>query len=429
VIRRRTRRDVLRDREVLEVLRDQPELLAIADAIHATLGHDYRRQRRRRRIARTGTLTAAVTVAAVLALVQPWSGGGPGLVTQALAAIPGRGPIVHAVIRSDLPGVEIVNLQSGRSEPEQVTSEFWYDPTRDLLHTVIRRDGVVVTDILATPEKTASATGPVFGGAAPTLDPALLAFASGYRQALASGAARPLGRALAGNRTPPVLRLTTRLGREQVTLDPKTLRPRTIRALRPNGEPSPQIAHVITLSALSSRAANFHAKRRTGKPFASAGAVMESTAIAPTRARHALSLPPLWAGNRLAGLRLRLLARQRLSRIFPTGTTTARAGSGVDLIYGALRGGRPDWRSHFLEIQEAPTPEPAYGLLPGPLRVEPLPKPGLLQLEREQPAGRGGGHTIWRGELHQAGLYLVLTGSSRGLVLRAARSLRAIPSA
>lgn len=425
MIRRRTPPNVLRDREVLELLRDQPELLAIADAIHATLGHDYRRQRRRWRIARTGALTGAVTAAIVLALVQPWSGGGGGLVAQALAAIPGGGPIVHAVLASSVPGVEIVNLRSGRSEREQVTSEFWYDPNRNLLHTIIRRDSVVVTDVVATPEATTSAAGPVFGSASPAFDPALLAFASGYRQALASGAAQPVSRALATSGQ-PVLEVKTQLGREQVTLDPKTLRPRTIRALRPHGQLSPHSARVLTLSTLPIGAGNFHAESRTGKPLASAGAVTRSVSITTAQARFTFSPRPLWAGDRLAGLRLRLFARERLSRIFPTGTS-AGSGSGIALVYGALRGDRPDWRSSFVEIQEAPTPEPAYGFLPGTLRLEPLPRPGLLRLERQQPAG--GGHPIWRGELRQAGVYLALTASSRDLVLGAAHALRTIPSA
>jgi len=225
VIRRRNPSDVLRDPEVIESLRDEPELLAIADAIHATLGEDYRRQRRRRRIVRVGTLAAVVSAAAVLALLQPWSGGGSGLVSQALAAIPGQGPVVHAVLRSPLPGVDLVDLRTGGAEREEVFSEFWFDPARELLHTLIRRDGVVVADVVASPEKTISAAGRVLGGASPSLDPALVAFASGYRDALASGSARPLGRTLAGNGAPPVVEMARPLAREQVTLDPKTLRP------------------------------------------------------------------------------------------------------------------------------------------------------------------------------------------------------------
>lgn len=116
--------------------------------------------------------------------------------------------------------------------------------------------------------------------------------------------------------------------------------------------------------------------------------------------------------------------RQRLSRILSTGPKAAHAQSGIDLIYGAVRGGRPDWHASFLEIQQATQPEPAYGFLSGPLRIEPLPPEGVLRLERQQPARKG--HALWRGELGQHGLYLALTGSSRELVIAAARSLRPI---
>lgn len=420
MLRRRTPHDVLRDPEVLDQLRHQPELLAIADAIHATLGRDYRRRLRRRRLSRAAAIGAVALAAAVLALVQPWNGGGGGLVSQALAAIPGRGPIVHALLRSPIPGAELVDLRTGRSEAEQVTSEFWYDPTRDLLHTIIRRDGVVVADVVASPKKTISAAGPVYGQAQPMLDPALLAFASGYRQALASGAARPVGRTLAGITAQPVLEVTTPLAREYVILNPKTLRPRAIRTLPPSRRANPQsAARVLALSTVPK--GDFVAHSRGATSVASAGTVESSMPVTPAEASRSLSREPLWAGMQLDGLRLHLLARDRLAHIFSTGSKARSTRSGIDVVYGAVRGGRPDWRSRFLEIQQATHPEPAYGFLTGPLRVEPLPPAGVLRLERQQPAGRG--HALWRGELRQNGLYLALTGSSRGLVLAAARSL------
>jgi hypothetical protein len=52
----------IRDREVLEELRDDPELLALADAIVET-------QRLRRRIPPLGALTAFAVAAAVLLVV------------------------------------------------------------------------------------------------------------------------------------------------------------------------------------------------------------------------------------------------------------------------------------------------------------------------------------------------------------------------
>lgn len=422
IFRRRTPPDVLRDPEVLAQLRHEPELLAIADAIHATLGRDHRRRLGRRRLIRAAVIGAAVATAAVLAVLQPWGGGG-GLVSEALAAIPGRGPIVHALLRSRVPGAELVDLRSGRSETEQITSEFWFDPSRNLLHTVIRRDGVVVTDVVASPEKTISAAGPVYGQTRTTLDPVLLAFASGYREALASRSARPAGRTLAGNTAQPVLEVTTPLARELVVLNPKTLQPRAIRSipLGSRANPSP-VAHVLELSTVGT--GDFVAEGRSGKPVASSGVVESSVSLTLPQASRSLSPAPFWAGEQVDGLRLHLLARDKLARIFITGSKARSTRPGIDVIYGAVRSGRPDWRSPFLELQQARHPEPAYGFLSGPLRIEPLPRAGVLRLERQEPAGRD--HALWRGELRKDGLYVALTGSSRRLVLSAARSLRPI---
>ncbi len=421
-MRRRGKPDVLRDPEVLELLRDEPQLLAIADAIHAALGEQYRRTRGRRRLVRIAMVPAAAVAVAVLALVQPWGGGGRGLVAQALAAIPGRGPGVHAVLESPLPGVELVELRSGRVSPEQVRLEFWFDPQRNLLHTLVRREGAVVADELASPERAFSSTGPLLGPGSPSLDPALLAFASGYRQALTSGAARPAGRALAGRRSVPLLEVATPLGREQVTLDPKTLRPREIRPLLPTGRAGGPATRVLTLASVSVRPADFIVRSQRVASAPSGGAIEESAPVTLAQARQALRRPPLWAGRSLTRLPLRLLAKQRLTLFFAGARGSHGAERGLDLIYGAVLDSRPNWNSQFLEIQEATAPEPAYGFLPGPLRIEPLPPPGLLRIERQQLAGRPG-RAIWRGELQRDGLYLAVTGSSRKLVLTAARAL------
>ena len=79
----------MRDREVLEVLRDEPELLAIADAVSET--------ERPSALLSPVRWLAAVALAAValfaLVLAAPWDrGGGGGVLDRALAAIPAGGP-------------------------------------------------------------------------------------------------------------------------------------------------------------------------------------------------------------------------------------------------------------------------------------------------------------------------------------------------
>jgi len=94
------------DREVLELLREDPDLLAIADAVVVTQRAEPQR--------RGGTwrllgVAAVVAVAAVIAVVAPWHGHGNGLIDRALAAV-GHGRVLHAVIESDAPNEQVVNL-------------------------------------------------------------------------------------------------------------------------------------------------------------------------------------------------------------------------------------------------------------------------------------------------------------------------------
>jgi hypothetical protein len=126
----------VRDVETLELLRDQPELLAIADAVGST-------QRRRKRLLRRVLLAAA---AVVVALLAPWQNeGGRGLVPErALAALPAPAPVMHVVLEQRL-GTR-VHLQTGRRSAVLVRSESWYDQERALLRVRAYRDGRVLGD-------------------------------------------------------------------------------------------------------------------------------------------------------------------------------------------------------------------------------------------------------------------------------------------
>ena len=67
-------RTAFSDPETVEVLRDHPDLLAIADAVAAT----GVRPRRRLPLGRVGLVAAVAAVAVAVALVSPWQGGGGG---------------------------------------------------------------------------------------------------------------------------------------------------------------------------------------------------------------------------------------------------------------------------------------------------------------------------------------------------------------
>jgi hypothetical protein len=130
----------VRDVETLELLRDEPELLAIADAVASS-------QRRRRRLPRRALLVAAAALAAAtIALLAPWQDEDDGgfVVERALAALPARGPVMHVVFEQRL-GTR-VHLETGRMSPVRFRSESWYDEGRALLRIRGYRDGRLLAD-------------------------------------------------------------------------------------------------------------------------------------------------------------------------------------------------------------------------------------------------------------------------------------------
>ena len=107
------------DHEVLELLADDPELLALADAVAAA----REPVKVRRRVSRTVLAGAVVLAAAlVIALVAPWNGGHRTLVDRAMAAI-GDEPVLHAITReTSSAGLTVVDLATGKRAPQGRTS-------------------------------------------------------------------------------------------------------------------------------------------------------------------------------------------------------------------------------------------------------------------------------------------------------------------
>lgn len=427
-MRKRRGPDVLSDTEVLELLRGEPELLAIADAVHATLGDGRPLRGRHRRAARLALAAVVGLIAVALALAGPWGDEGGGLVERALAAVGTRGPVVHAVLRTRVPDQVLVDLSSGGTTAETTELELWFDEQRGLLHTVIRRQGQVVGDMLATPAGTVSAAGRVLEkqGLRPMLDRALVAFTTDYRDALRQRRAQPVESVAGFPAGVKLLEIPTRFGfREQVAIDPETFRPLIIRPLRSDGRSTGVESTVVRMESMLTAQANF--TRPEPLPLGpSAGSVVDSDPIPVGEAQSLLARSPLWAGPAISGIALTEVKRERLSRSIPS-RKRRTFGSGLALLYGDVRNGLPDWGGRFLLVRQAARPEAAYGFLTGSLRLEPLPPPGSVRLARRPLAGTAGG-ALWSAQLRSGGVYVTLTGSSRALVLAAARALRPIPT-
>ena len=136
----------IRDPEVLEALRDKPELLALADAVAET--QRPARAKQRYRLARPTALLAAGAAAVLVALFWPGGGGGNGILERALAAI-GRGQVLHLVVRVPVEE-ELVNLETGKTTvPPGYVIESWSDRNLKRFHMIFRWKGRTVGEVLA----------------------------------------------------------------------------------------------------------------------------------------------------------------------------------------------------------------------------------------------------------------------------------------
>jgi hypothetical protein len=340
------------DREVVELLRDDPDLLAIADAIVATQPASGRRRGRSRLL----VAAAVVIVAVVLAVVAPWGGHGNGLVERALAAV-GRGPVLHAVIESTVPNGTIVDLSTGAERPVPQRLEYWYDADRQLLRAVTSVNGGVVADALVPPRSA-------------QLDPALTAFLGRYRAALKSGQAHEAGRGTFHGRSVIWLRFDYRLFGERVGIDSHTYRPVVIQPLDANGAPARQSWQVTAIGSGPYRARELTPAHPAPAHTSMRGANFRL--IVPTRAARVLGWTPLWLGESFRGLPLRYAQLQDLIHEQPASPAT----HGIMLAYG--RG------ANRIQLTEARTVEGTFWLL-----GLGMPEPGTTIVLRGVVSGSG----------------------------------------
>lgn len=404
------------DHEVIELLAGEPQLLAIADAITAT---QPRRPARRRRLRLIAVAAAAVLVAGVLAAL-PQRGSTPSVLAEALAAV-GGGPVVHARIEARLPTTNVVELATGREVAQTVSIEYWFDEPRGRLRTLVRRGGITVDEFLQTRAGAAGSQGPVrtLRGAEPALDPALAGFVTRYREALASGEARRLSEGELDGRSVVWLLLAGGETRERVAVDADTFVPVLIVPLDGSGRPSSISWRVRTIESSARVEADFAPPRPT-PPRPYRGDVRGSEPLSSAQVRDAFPWPALWLGDSWRGLPLASLERQALTRGYPPGTgIAAERGEGLRLRYGL--GGEES----YVELSQAPFPEPAYGFLGGTLTFDgnPIPARGSVEIVE---LVDGAGRATVVGQLRRDGVFVTIWASSRELCLEAARALRRV---
>jgi hypothetical protein len=254
----------IRDREVLEELRDDPELLAIADAVVET-------QSLRRRVP-FGTLAAVAVAAAalfVLVLASPWDRGGRASVREsALAAVDGKGPVVHLTMKF---------RAAGKRTFEPLTIESYYDQKRGLLRVISRSEGNTVSDYTTLGAEDEF-----------SLFPGLLEGAAYYRRALASGRAKVTGEGLWEGRSVYWVQLEKGGGPGpiRVGIDRENYRPVVFRIVKRDGSPTGHEIAVLGFDYVSAEQAAFE----PDAPVLVSGTVIGRD-CRPIRARVSAFLP------------------------------------------------------------------------------------------------------------------------------------------
>ena len=387
----------LRDPEIFEALRDEPELLAIADAVAETQRPPARQALRRH--GRLFTLAAAAAGVALAVLLWPGGGGKHGVLDRARAAI-GDGRVLHVVAR--LPtGETLVNLETGRRIKPTLIAESWADEKLERFHLLLRQNGRVVGELLFPQD--ASKPGVTAGAA----NPAWAALWTGYRDALEKGTAKIERKGNIDGHAVYWIRFPAAPDAEktEVAIDRETYRPIVFR--QHVSATRTMDVRVLVVETSPFDPADFVRRAPRASLVDGGTSVSGGGSVAAPRV-GATAKPLLVAGPVVAGLRLRSI-----------GPTTTFSGKkvvrGVLLTYGRRTLG-PSARS--LTIQELPRPDD-----PGAWRRIPR---GFVRIESGSMSASGGRERpLWSGYLVKNGVYVTIeTAVSRRAVLEAARALR-----
>jgi hypothetical protein len=431
--------------ELIELLRDDSRLLAVADAVATT-------QRPRARV--TSRLLAVPLLAAALVaivLFAPWQRSAPGLLDRALAAV-GTGPVLHVVTEETRPaGWHLVNLRTGeRTAPDlHLRTEIWYDPERQLEHSLTSTNGVLTEDLLETPDSVTMNGETVYTCAwiqahpveatrervscrldgengttprhvpepPPVVDPGLTGFLDGYQDALQNGTARRVGEGTIDGRHVIWLEMTAEIPRppgadrkpdliqERVAIDSETYRPLVIRSLRGNIS-----YNVSVIESVERGAADFSESKQLvpSSQQVAGGSVIESTEVEPAAARDVLGRPAFWAGKSLEGRELTKVSHETLrTRYERSVPLPPRESEGLSLEYGSGR--------DAILLLESTEPSGAYGWV-GTSVVWPLPPEGSVRI------GPFGAYLV------RDGVYIVIRSlAEEDALIDAARALEPIP--
>jgi hypothetical protein len=440
-----TTQDVWTDPELRELLLEQPELVAIADALAQADVEAATRRLRRRVLRNSRILAVAAALAAVVAvaLLAPWTHSGSSLSDRALAAI-GSQPVLHVIAEMEVPsGGHLIDIKTGRVQQisQHQQEEIWYEAAKGLKRDTVRVGSTLVGDTLETPQGGYTPGGIVYDCAwisahpiqatkarvscnfsgengttphvvprpKPTLDPGLAGFVDGYRQALAAGQAREAGSGLLDGRPVDWLAFETSDGSERVALDHTTHKPVLLES------DSGWRLRITSIETIPFAAADFRRPTADELPEQpSFGRAADAQSLQLERGAIAAAVPgAVWAGPSVNGLALARAERQSLRTTFANHARLPQTGVGLEVEYGTLNAsGRLDASQPYLRIQGAPSRALAFGSMWGFVRGDDPPE-GWLYTSGSLPVG----FTVVEGT------YVTIQASSADLLLAAARAL------
>jgi hypothetical protein len=408
-----------RDPELLNLLREDPDLLAIVDAAQETMRPAPKPRAPSRLSSRSLVALGGVLAVGVAIVVLTSGQSGPGFEQRALAAV-GSGQIAHVELSSLSRSSEIVTIKSGAARPEALTEDYWFDFSQHRLRAITRRGNSIVADTTETIKGGSSAAGPVEERPDRTslVDPTILALVTDYRAALEQkqGSDRGRSRQVYGRRVRWIDLASER--RVSVAVDMTTFRPIAIVA-RGSQLGAATVLRVTRFETLRPLAA---ARQQRNLLLAanSVGEAADIRLIKRSQLRSLVSPAAVWLGVAIQSLPLRSMVLQRLT----TNVSTRRA-LGATLSYGSTKGTKLNRDHPFIVLREASFPAPAYRFLPAGSSLAHVPMQGQLRLEREPRADRPGS-AMWVAQLRRKGpLYVTIEASSRALIFEAARSFRA----
>jgi hypothetical protein len=434
------------DPDLRPLLLEEPELVAIADAL-AQADVDTARTPRGQflRTSRLVPVAAALAAVVAIALIAPWARSGGSLSDLALAAI-GSQPVLHVVAETEAPtGGQLIEIKTG--DVQQISrrqqEEIWFDASKSLKRDTVRIGSTIIDDALETPRGGFTPGGIVYDCAwiaahpiqatkarvscnfsgdngttpyvvprpKPTLNPGLAGFIDGYREAFASGQAREAGSGQLEGRPVDWLEFATTDGNERVALDHTSHKPVLLES------DSGWRLRITSIETIPFAAADFRrptADELPERALASFGRATDEESLPLERNAIANALPgAVWARASVDGLALAKAERQSLRTAFANDVRRPAIGTGLELEYGTLNAsGRIDVSQPYLRIQAAPSRALAFGNMWGFVRGDDPPAGWLYTLG-----------SLPIGFMVVGGSYVTIQASSADLLLAAARAL------